>query len=224
MNNQSIHETVKRTQRSWFEDGLWDLGFACLCLLIGVYYYLIEALQLETRLGMLIPLIQLGIILLAFWGMGKGIAYLKQRITHPRIGYATFRKNPSTQSRWARALRGMLVGVVVGGVAGLIASNPSTEYLMPIIMCVIFGVLAVWLGFRFGLLRFHIIGAACVAMGFIIPTLHLNMTLAMSAVFIGEAIIWMISGALTLAIFLQNTTLHKPEEQMLDAGHSIEEE
>jgi hypothetical protein len=156
--------------------------------------------------------------------MGKGITYLKRHISQPRIGYAVFRKNPSTQSRRARALRGLLVGMVVGGVAGLIASNPSTEYLMPIIMCVIFGVMAVWLGIRFNLLRFYVIGAACVAMGFIIPLLHFNMTLAMSAVFIGEAIIWMFSGALTLAIFLQNTTLHKPEEQMLDDGDSVEEE
>lgn len=224
MNNQSINETVKRTQRSWFEDGLWDLGFASLCILIGIYYYLIEKLQLETRLGMIIPLIQIGIILLAFWGMGKGIAYLKRHISQPRIGYAVFRKDALTQSRRARALRGVLVGVVVGGVAGLIASNPSTEYLMPIIMCVIFGVLAVWLGIRFGLLRFFVVGAACTGMGFIIPVLHLNMTLAMAAAFIGVAFIWLISGAITLAIFLQNTTPYNPEDQILDDGNSIEEE
>jgi hypothetical protein len=81
------------------------------------------------------------------WYGKKALPTLNSASRKPSIGYASFRKIHQRNRAGARAAR-MLVGEVVGGVAGLIASNPSTEYLLPIIMCVVFGVMAVWLGFR----------------------------------------------------------------------------
>ena len=81
MNLPSIETTRKRTERYWYEDGIWELGFGLINLLLAGYFALAEWVLARQLPGPVLLLLQLATMLGIFWSMARVVRFLKDRIT-----------------------------------------------------------------------------------------------------------------------------------------------
>jgi len=211
MTTSSIQDIEKRTQRYWFDDGLWDLGFGIVCLLIGIVSFILFFTQLEGVLGMVFVLAQTLIIIGSFSAIGKVISYFKERITYPRAGYVVYRK-PAARDKVKRILRSFFIAAFIGGLVSMLASLSVTRNYLAVITAGLMGMMAFYLGIRFGVLRYILISVITVALGFFISVFHLENDASIAGIFCGMGILWLLSGGITLWHFLTSTQIAQPED------------
>lgn len=203
MNQTQIDQIVKRTQRAWYEDGLWELGFGVILGVLGLYYLLVGALNLEERLGLLLPLIQMVILLGIFWAVGRAIKSLKERLTFPRTGYVSFPR-PTGSGRWRKALTAGLLAAFTGGAVAVI-TEVTVQNIMPMVVSIVLALVILYIGFRFGISRYLALALISIGFGIAASLMHLTSLISMAFLFVGIALLWLLSGGLTLASFLRRT-------------------
>lgn len=161
MTQNPIDKTIQRTRQYWYIDGLAELVFSAVCLLIAFYFYLQVTIPPETLAGGILnsalALILVGIILL-----GRRLIHkLKERLTYPRTGFVAFTA-PTMKRRYLTAGIAMLMGAIVGA---LTVNEPASLAWMPAITGLLFGGLLLFTGYKIGLLRFYLLSVAAVLLG-----------------------------------------------------------
>jgi hypothetical protein len=203
-NSDPIESIVRRTQRTWFEDGIWDIAFGITNLLIAAYSGVTLWFNLEGNIGMALALLQMLVIVGAFLSMRWVVTRLKQRFTFPRTGFVTYRK-PTGAARWKNAIRSGLIAAFTGGMIALVSQISATHALLPTISSGLFALSFVYLAIRFDILRYFAEAVLSLALGLGITLLRLENALSMVAVFGGLGAICLFSGGLTLWRFIHNT-------------------
>ena len=102
MDGKQINQIIRKTQRAWFEDGIWEIGFGVSVLLISLYYWGVIWLDLAQRLGMWLPLLQIAFFFAAFLPVRWIVSALKQRVAFP----PGWRRRPLPARPWHRAASG----------------------------------------------------------------------------------------------------------------------
>ena len=222
MNLPSIETTRKRTERYWYEDGIWELGFGLINLLLTGYFALTEWVLARQLPALVLVLLQVVTLLGIFWSMARVVRFLKERITYPRTGYVAYRRAPLK----ARARRGLLIGLTSGGLAAglvLISANSATHSSTPIISGVVMGAMIVYLAIRFNLLRMYVLATVTLALSVVTALLPVDETSGRVLFFGGYGLVFMLSGGLVLAGYLRRT---RPPGEIPDyeAPTSLEEE
>ncbi len=200
----------KRIQRYWYEDGIWEIAFGLANALLGCFYLVTNNMDWSGARGLVLTLAQMGGLIAMFWLISPFVKFLKEHITYPRTGYVAYRK----PARRSRIYRGVLVGLLAAAMAifiGLLAASQVGANHMALIISVILGGTLVFLGYRFELLRLYITGALTVLWGYLMSLFGLNNTQGSAVFFVGFGSLVLLSGLITLLIYVRHT--HPAGEQ-----------
>ena len=210
-----IEEARQRTARYWHIDGLTELAFAFVCLALGVYFYLQATLPQESTLYKILDVSFVLVLFGAGFFANKVLALLKNRITYPRTGFVSYRRQKSGKSRWIFAGAAMLMGALTGG---LLAGAPASFDWMPAVTGLILGIAMLVVGFQVGLARFYLVSAASLLLGFGLALAGLGNVIGLGYFYLLMAAVLAASGGLTLWNYLRST---EPGEGQID-GHPAE--
>lgn len=199
--NPDIKELQKRTKRYWYTDGLHEIAFGFICLVLSLYFLAQVLLPQGSLLANLLTagfvLLLLGSAFLTRWI----VTTLKERLTYPRTGYVSYAK-PAARYNWLSAILGLLFAILL---VTFFATHPASLAWMSAASGLVFA--AVWaaLGYRLGLSRFYLLAGAALIFG-AIPTFTGMQEILGLATFYGLiGLAMFVSGGLTLKSYLENT-------------------
>lgn len=216
MNDQQIQKIIRKTHRAWFEDGIWEISFSLAILIIALYNWLAIWLDLETRLEIWLPLLQIVVFLGAFLLVRWVVDRLKARFSFPRTGYVAFRRE-SKSGIGRRIVLGAGIGALVGAtvvVAGL-ASN--LRAVVPAVIGLVFGLTTGYLTWRFSLYRFAVIGILTLALGVALAFTAPDNEVGSAILISGFGVLLLLSGCIALWRYVKRYPLAPGESSLEDA-------
>jgi hypothetical protein len=199
--HQVIDQTMQRTKQYWYVDGLNEMSFGGICLVLAVYFFASTFLPagsvIAEFLNMFFVLILVGSGLLA----NRVVNSLKARLTYPRTGFVAYRQA-------TRSHRLVLAGVALltsSLLASMLAASPRSLAWMPTITGLLMG--AVWLlmGFRIGLVRFYLLALSSILIGSGVSIAGLENILGLAMYYSLMGLAMFLSGGLTLRSYLRHT-------------------
>jgi hypothetical protein len=198
MNQKDLQAITKRTERYWFEDGIWEICFGLVNMLLAGFYLL--AGRLEAAGEWLVAL-QMLVIVGAFLGMGRLVKLLKERITYPRTGYVAYRK-PAPSARVKRAVLTGLLALLMAGIVGAAATVRLMRNTTALVAAILLAGALVYLGYRFSLPRLYLTAGLTVGLGFVFALLALPDSAATAGFFGAFGLLVTLSGGAALAAYL----------------------
>jgi hypothetical protein len=204
MQNDPVLQATKRAQRYWYEDGIWEIGFGLLNLILCIFFFFVQFDRWTGPLVFIPLLIEVATIIGAGWLIKRVVAFLKERITYPRTGYVAYRKI-SPMSRLKRVLLTGAIALFTGGVVGAIAASGGVKSVAPLVTGVFTAGVMIYLGYRFSLARMYVLALILVFLGVGIYFAGFNNTLGSATFFGGFGLLMLLSGGLTLLVYLRRT-------------------
>ncbi len=204
MQKDPVQEISKRTQRYWFEDGIWEIGFGLVNAFLGVFYLVTAQIHWEGPLSIFLMLLQMGVLISCFALINRVVVYLKERITYPRTGYVAYRK-PAVRARIRKIFITMLLSAGIASLVGVVSALQMTENRMPLVISVILAGTLVYIGYRFDLIRLYLTALLVVLYGYGISHYTVAQSNSTGVFFTGFGLLIFISGLLTLFNYLRRT-------------------
>lgn len=198
-----IRKTIQRTQQYWYVDGLTELAFAGLCLLLGIYFLAESVLPTES---LLYQVLDISFVLLIVGGsllLNRLVKILKERITYPRTGYVSYIQ-PKPGRRWVLALAAFLLS---SGLAGLLSLSTESQTWMPALTGLAIAVVWLYVAYKIGLTRFILLGLTSFILGGAIVLLGVGGIPGLAIFYSTFGVAMLVSGGVTLRSYLQNTAL-----------------
>jgi hypothetical protein len=192
---------IQRTQTYWYADGLAEIGFSIICLVLSAYFYgqaMLAPGSLLFRIldvGFLLILVGSGLI------VRKMITSLKIRVTYPRTGYVSYK-----QSKPVQRLGIMITGIVISSTMVLIFSKwDQMEALMPAATGALVGAALIFFAYRSKVLRFFLLAVVSLLLGGGLSLSGLGEMMGLSYYYGLMAFVLLIFGLLVLRNYLVNT-------------------
>lgn len=208
MNTPDIDEIMKRTASYVFEDGIGEIYWGFLLILIGLLFFVDAVWKPPIR-----SFSAIGLALLSLGGYRLGrwlVPAIKRRLTFPRTGFVAYRQLSGTR-RWMAMGITVLVASVIAAVVSVLGVSGVGYNWIPLADGLVAGAFLVYLGSQVGLRRFQLLagfsGLAAVA----IFLSGLGDTLGSAAYFAAMGLALTVSGSLVLWAYLHQTP--RPEEQ-----------
>lgn len=201
MTNDEIDHRMQRTKRYWYVDGLPDIVFGAILVLLALYFYMKTVLPPDSTLS---NLLTMGFVLLIIgcgWIGGKIINYFKERLTYPRTGYVSYPK-PKTSHRLATGIVAMLIASLL---TALLATSPGSLFLIPTLMGVLIGLALLYFGSKIGLMRYYVFAALSTLIGVGLSWTHIGTDLSSAIYYFGMGLVLLITGVFTLWKYLRQT-------------------
>ncbi len=205
-----IKSVMRKTQRYWFEDGFYDMGFGAFILAIGILFVAEtltppgSPLWLVWGLGSPILLIGGAIV------MAKGVRLLKERITYPRTGYVSYERPRGT----SRVVRALAAGIISAGLAAAIIITQRNWLSLAVILGFVYGAVFTYIGLRFSLGRYLALALWSLLLGLALAPLSLPTNPAGAIFHLGTGVAWLLSGWVTYRRYIA----HAPLAQEGDNG------
>ena len=204
-----VRETVRRTQRYWYIDGLNEAASGVVISVVGLLLVAQSTLPEESMASNMItvsiPLVIIGL----WWLSAKAVNALKEGLTYPRTGYVAY-PNRSPKERSVRALAAMTIAMCVASGMMVLAGSVGLRDALPVVTGLIASGTVFWLGYRFGLARFYVVAAVTALLSILVSFMRWESELSIGALLTGFGLVWLVSGLLTLAGYVRQT---KPDDQ-----------
>lgn len=198
-----IAKIEKRTVRSFYEDGFFEIALGLALLAVGALLYwqsvIPEGSLVHSILtsGFVLVLVSSGFLVNLF------VRFFKRRVTYPRSGYVAF-KNKAVNPR-RRTATMIVAGVIGGSLAALHGLSPAARSLWPAGAGLLTAVAMLLLAQRVGLVRFHILAGASAVIGLALTAAGTEMTRGLSYFFALFGLAWLVSGVAALLVYLGRT-------------------
>ncbi len=204
MNRNTVDEVRKRTERYWYEDGIWEISFGlAIAVLAGVNFLVVSLAKTNFPAGILV-LLQVASIGIVFLLVGRLVRFLKERITYPRTGYVCYHK-PAPLSRARRILVMVLLATGLSALIGLLSAFGVVATSVALITGIILGTALVYLGVHFDLMRMFVLAALTLALGGAVALLPVGESFGTAFFFGGFSLLFLFSGAGALWSYLRRT-------------------
>ncbi len=200
MKNQ-IDRAMQRAQTYWQIDGLTEIAFAWICLILGVYFFISASVPKDTMISTLVDSSFILVFLGGGWLGLKLVNLIKQRAIYPRTGYVSYRKKKGA-NRWVAGGLAMFMGILVGG---LMAAAPGSFAWMPAITGFLLSIPLLILGYKSGAWRFYLLCALSLLAGLSLSLAGIGNILGLSYYYLSECVALMISGVITFFRYLRLT-------------------
>lgn len=211
MQPDPVNDMTKRTQRYWYQDGIWELSFGLINLILGAFFLLTAPFDWNGPRSILLMLLQMIVIIVPFLVLNRVVNFLKERITYPRTGYVAYRR-PAPSARAKRFLLGGLLGAGIAALVAVISVIRAAENSVPLVISIVMAAMLVYLGYRFGLLRLYVVAFFTVVWGYVLSQIALSGLSETGAYFCGFGGLVLLSGAVTLILYLRRTQPAGPED------------
>ncbi len=200
----------RRTVRSFYDDGLFEIALGAIFLLLGGYFFgqlvLPETSSLRSFLGSVFFFVIVFAVLL----VNKILRFLKRRITYPRAGYVSFRRERSPKRKMVAAGLGAVMG---GSFPILMSLVPSFRDLLPALVGILLGFAFLLLASKTGIVRFHILAVASAIIGAVVAANGIGDTRGISLYYALFGAAMAVSGLAALILFLRR---HKRPAEAAD--------
>jgi hypothetical protein len=155
----NLEASQKRAVQYWFSDGLAELSGAAICLLLAIYFGIVQILGSSQGSFALFFLM---VFIVAF-GIRKVMLWYRERSTYPRTGYVEPKRG------WEdHRLLGIAIGFTVIFMAFMlfmILRGIQSMAWMPALVGVIFAFIFSWVGYRTKLVRFYFLAGFSLVLG-----------------------------------------------------------
>jgi hypothetical protein len=201
MKTDPLKQASMRALRYWYTDGISEIVFGGLCVLLGVYFWAQSVIPEDTTLG---SMLSAGLVVLVIGGVFLGrtlTTILKERLTYARTGYIAY-PNPSTKRRLFTGLVALFLAMLI---SAMFASSPSALQWIPAASGLVFAAAWLYFGHRVGLARFYLLAVFSALAGFLLSRAGWNLDLTLAAFYSALGFAILISGAITLAQYLRRT-------------------
>lgn len=205
-----VKNIQQRTQRYWYVDGISEIAAGAVFLIMGLFFLLIGLAETGSATGLILAIGQPLIILLGIWGAGRAVKFLKERITYPRTGYVLYSRKP-VKRRAAALVLAAVISLLMTVFIAWLTENYGRNW-VPAVAGVLLSLVMILLGYRFGLIRFYLLGAFTFILGMAMAFLPLETKFDTAIFFSVFGLAWMSSGGLTLWHYMRNTQLAPPED------------
>ena len=169
---KDLNSTIRRSTQYWFDDGLVELLIGIYSAVIGLlFWWQTTVATFESAIASVVALP--AIIIVGSLLLGTTLRWLKQRLVYPRTGYITYQK-PTKKQRNLSWFLGAFVGVLVA----LTVTQLALTELTAVFIGAGIGIGLFMMGYRIGLIRFHLLAVWSVAVGVVISFLGVVDTVA----------------------------------------------
>ena len=166
MSKLNLNDIERRTQRSFFQDGLLEL-------MVGFYLFLMGLMVTRTLTIALLPLLMFGF---------KPVAEAaKRRFIYPRIGYVKFREETPTDGKdFSRGIIALAILAVTSPFISILilGKQPGWEFwtrrFLPFFMGFITAIGPYAAAGKFRVYRWYAFSVVCIAAGLGVPFLGLE--------------------------------------------------
>ena len=202
-----VKTAQQRARLYWYRDGISEIAFGVICLLLGLYFYILVVLPSGSLFTTLLSIGMVFYILASGYVTTKAVNAAKARLVYPRSGYVQL-KHPPTKRRY---LLGLLALLISGSLVALLTFTPASISWIPAISGFIFAMVMAYLGYQINLQRFYGLSIVALVIGIAVAVSNLeqNLDLAVFYSAIGVAII--LSGLMVLRNYLKSTPLSEEE-------------
>jgi hypothetical protein len=201
--NIDINEIIRNTRRYWYVDGLAEILGGLVIFFTGLSYWLVYSMEDSGLKYILLIIAQPVVIILGAYLVRIILPKIKEKLTYPRSGYLTFKK-PDRNKRVRRALIAGLIAAIIAVLVGMVY-NGLPQRLIPLFSSFFLTIFSIYIGYQVAVPRFYLIGLLILILGGIISWLNPNGALPYMLLFSGMGTLWIISGLITLFLYLRNT-------------------
>ena len=214
-----LDEKQLRTRQYWYVDGTYEFNMAGICILLTFYFLALAKFE-GTKFGAFLSVIMVLVFVGGVFGVSWLIRQLKNRVTFPRTGYVSYKRE-----KGAKHLRRVIViGIFAGALSALISFliirssaafivYTSREYSLnwlPGFTSVMMAIAASIFGVRMRIPRFYGIAFLSVAAGVATMFMPADMNTGMAIYYGIMGVILLVIGGFVLSTYLRSTT--PPEE------------
>ncbi|KAA3656342.1 MAG: hypothetical protein DWQ04_31370 [Chloroflexi bacterium] len=193
---QDIEQVMKRTQRYYYEDGLVETAVGTLFIAIGLALLGWLMIQTSPVLGIVMVLVSTAAIFGGTLFVQRVIPALKARITHPRTGSVTYRRDVPSRSRWLIVVAALLIAILSFNFPGYISQ-------ISVVIGLLLGIIFSVLGYRVRLRRFYLLGGVAVIVGMVTAVSFTNDITSAASTFVGTGLIMAVIGLIVLKQYVQ---------------------
>jgi hypothetical protein len=203
----NTEKTLNRAYAHWLKDGLFEIGLGILFAGVGTLRAIIHfageksAAYYWLSAGLLVFMIACG------WGFGRIGKALKERITYPRTGFMAFK--PRIYN-YKRILVLLIFAGVLGGVVGVLATQPNQEEIggiVPIAQGIVGAIVFTYVAQRIEAKRFYYLAVFSLGIGLVIGMLGVGVVLGLSFFYLSIGLAMVVSGCVALVQYLRT---HEP--------------
>lgn len=199
--NEPIDQAANRARRYWYIDGLNEILFGGLCILLGFYFQVQDTLQLSSWLRQMLEAgLVLFIIVIAF-GLSKLVNLLKARITYPRTGYIGYRRPSAVR----RLVTGLLAAAIASVLSAVLMIAPAGLDWMAGLTGLLLAAVWLFLAWRFQLSRFLALSLVSLGGGVFLALAQPDKVAGLAAMYFLEGATLLVSGGLTFWVYLRRT-------------------
>lgn len=201
--DKDIKASQVRSVQYWFADGLVELGFSAIGMLLAVYFFILQILP--SSLGGFAILFLF--VFIAAYGLRKLMLIYRERNTYPRTGFVEPKKGHQDRRLFIVAVGFMIL--LLGMMIFTIHRGSQSISWMPAIGGIIFAFIYALTGYRTKLVRFYFLAGFCLILGFLLAFIGLGDLW-------GTALLSFITGLILLCfgIITRATYLHQPVVSM----------
>ncbi len=196
---EKIRSSQAHANAYWFVDGLMEIGWGIVCLVLAAYFVLLQLLP--STQGIFIGLF-LFVFVVAFgirWLMVKQ----RERSTYPRTGYVELEHGWSDRRSLAIAVGFTVLLLVFMGLT--ILRGIQTLAWQPAIAAAILAFIFCLAGYRTKLLRLYFLGGFCLLLGIFLAASGLGEFLGTAILCLVTAVILLAFGIVTRSAYLHDT-------------------
>ncbi|WP_414586367.1 hypothetical protein [Scytonema sp. PCC 10023] len=206
----NVNQLMGRTLRFWYIDGLPDLAVGsmllCVCGLNLVLSFYLPALLPQSLLSRVLLLIVLAIsavllLLGVFWAIAYVVLQLKTNLTYLRVGYAFPFRRPVVWQHWLFRLLSFEICTALLILTKTLPPTFLQEF--PVLFGLFMASMHLYMGYVRDLPRFYLLAA--VSLVLVVGLLFARMDTVLGFEFYSSlmGMIEMLSGCITLWIFLR---------------------
>lgn len=205
-----IQDTIQRTQRYWYSDGANEIGMGIMFSLLALSFFILGRVNLSGNQELIVGILQPVIIIAGFLLINRLVRLFKDRITYPRTGYVSYQRRSTKRRLTAAFISGGIAAMLAASIS-IVADHLGVE-ILPIISGALIAAAIVYLGIRFGLIRFYVLAAFIFICGSYTTFSGVHGVYS-SALFFGSmGAGWMLSGLWALIRYLRSTC--PPDEEV----------
>lgn len=198
-----IKNVIRNTRKYWYVDGLSEIAGGLIIFFTGLTYWLVYSLENSGLKYLLLIFAQPAVIISGAYLVRLILPKIKEKLTYPRSGYLTFKK-PHRNNRVRRALIAGLIAAIIGALVGMVY-NELPQRFIPLFSSFFLTVFSIYIGYQVAVPRFYWTGLLILILGGVISWINPIGALPYMLLFSGMGVLWIISGWITLFLYLRNT-------------------
>jgi hypothetical protein len=199
--NDNLDRTIKKTRQYWYIDGLAEIAFGGLCLVLSLYFFAKTTLPPQSPIGFGLDI---GFVLLVVsYGFlaSRILKAIKMRLTYPRTGYINYPRSTGKRRRTTFVIGGM-IGMVIGVT---IATAPASSNWIPAINGLLIGGAWLYIDHQIGLPRFYAMALLSALLGMGLSIIGLGDLVGLAIYYLVSSLIMLAFGGFTLFTYLRGS-------------------